>query len=402
MRLTDKTIAALALPKGKAEAIFYDDDLPGFGYRLRAGGSARWVYTYKIGTQHRRITLGSTTTLSASRARQTAAALQAKVRLGADPAAAKAEGRVHAGETVNAALHTYLAHQRTHIKPLSYRQLERHLVKHCRALHGQQLAKVDRRTVAARLAIVANKSGPIEANRVRSSLAAFFAWAIREGLVDANPVVGTSRRPEHSRDRVLSNDELRAIWAATDQSVAGDYSAVVRLLMLTGARANEIASLRWSEVFGDRINLPAERTKNSRAHIIPLSATAEQILHAVPKRLDRDLVFGRHHDSPLSGWSVLKESLDKRIAKSGAKVKPWVHHDLRRTCATRMGEIGVQPHIIEAVLNHVSGHKHGVAGIYNRSTYEPEKRQALTMWAEHLAAIVEGRDPKVVVLPRGA
>jgi integrase len=397
MRLTDKAIASLKLPPGKTEVIHYDDDLPGFGIRLRAGGSARWVYTYKIGTQHRRITFGASSALSASRARATANELHAKVRLGADPSGEKTESRLRAGETMTTALQVYLAHQREHIRPLSYRQLERHLNKHCRSLHSLQLAKIDRRTVATRLTTISSRSGPIEANRVRSSLAAFFAWAIREGLVDTNPVVGTSRRKETSRDRVLTNDELKAIWNASEN--AGDYGAVVQLLMLTGARITEIGSLRWSEVFGDKIVLPAERTKNSRAHIVPLSAAAAGILHAVPKRLARDLVFGRHHDSPLTGWSVLKTALDKRIAKNGAAVE-WVHHDLRRTVATRMAEedLGVQPHIIEAVLNHVSGHKHGIAGIYNRAAYEPEKRQALALWAEHLAAIVEGKGHKSKVV----
>jgi integrase len=398
VRLTDKALAVLTLPKGKREAIFFDDDLAGFGVRLREGGAARWIYQYKIGAQNRRITLGSTTALTATRARASASELHAKVRLGADPGGEKAESRIRAGETLGALLEVYLEEQRQRIKPLSFTQKERHLRKHCRRLHGLQLVKVDRRTIAALLQTVATKSGPIESNRVRASLSAFFTWCISEGYAESNPVVGTNRRPEKSRDRVLSPAELKAIWAAT----AGDddYSAIVRLLMLTGCRAEEIAGLRWSEIFGDMIVLPGTRTKNARDHIVPLSELARAILEARPKMLGCDFVFGRgkHRTRGFTGWSVCKVLLDGRIKANGAEVAHWTNHDLRRTCATSMAELGVQPHIIEAVLNHVSGYKHGVAGIYNRASYGPEKHAALILWADKLLEVVEGKARKVIRL----
>jgi integrase len=172
------------------------------------------------------------------------------------------------------------------------------------------------------------------------------------------------------------------------------------LLALTGARANEIAALSWPEGDDDKIALPASRTKNKRDHVIPLSEQAQAILDHRPRRADHDFVFGRRNGRPFTGWSVCGDLLDARIKDSGATVAHWTPHDLRRTAATRMAELGVPPHIIEAVLNHVSGHKHGVAGIYNRATYEPEKRHALALWADHLLAIVEGRKRVVVPLMR--
>jgi integrase len=397
MRLTDKAIATLALPAGKAEAKFFDDNIPGFGLRLRAGGASRWIFQYNIGAHTRRMTLGSTKALTATRARATASELHAKVRLGEDPAGDKAESRVRAGETFKAVLGDYMAQQRNQLRPISYVQKERHLLKHCRSLHGLPLAKIDRRTVAAKLATVATKSGPVQANRTRGSLSAFFNWCISEGYVENNPVTGTNRRQEKSRDRVLSDADLKAIWAATVGD--DDYSAIVRLLLCTGCRADEIGSLSWSEVFGDRIELPGSRVKNSRDHIVPLSAPAQAILQARPKMLNRDFVFGRPRSGRgFTGWSSCKYSLDDRIKAAGAKVKDWVHHDLRRVVATRMAELGVQPHIIEAVLNHVSGHKAGVAGIYNRATYAAEKQAALILWADKLMEIVEGKVRKVVPL----
>jgi integrase len=395
MKFTQKAVDSFVLPAGKSEAIVFNDELAGFGIRIRRGGARTWIFQYKIGTQHRRITLGSATALSLAQARKTATDLHAQVRLGRDPSGEKTEGRIRAAETVAAALASYLPYQRSHLKPRSYTEVERHLLKHCKPLHGLQLDKVDRRTVAARMTAIATKSGDVTANRVRASLAAFFAWAIREGLAEFNPVAGTGRREERSRERVLTDPELKAIWAAT--AGGDDYSAVVRLLALTGARASEIGALRRSEIEGDRIFLPGSRTKNGRPHVIPLAPAALELLEGRPSRADRDFVFGRQPDRPLTGWSVCKVALDARI---GDAVKGWTHHDLRRTLATRLGELGVAPHIIEALLNHVSGHKHGVAAVYNRANYEIQKRQALTLWAEHLLAIVEGRKATVVSMLR--
>ena len=397
MRLTDKSVAALHLPAGKSEATFFDSELAGFGLRLRAGGATRWVYQYDFGPRTRRITLGSTAALSAAQARAAAADLHHRVRLGADPASDKAESRVRAAETLGALLAVYLEEQRAHLKPLSFTQKQRHLSKHCRPLHGLPIAKVDRRAVAARLTAVAKSSGPVEANRVRASLSAFFSWTIGQGYAELNPVTGTVPRPEKSRDRVLTAAELKAIWAAS--AGGDDYSAIVRLLMLTGCRADEIGSLAWNEIFGDKLVLPGMPTKNGRDHVLPLSAPARAILAARPRMFGGEFVFGRGDNGRgFTGWSSTKMLLDARLKAAGAKVAPWTNHDVRRSVATHMAEIGIAPHVIEAVLNHVSGHKAGVAGIYNRATYDNEKRAALALWADHLLGIVEGKARKVVPL----
>src|SRR5262249_21724918 len=135
-------------------------------------------------------------------------------------------------------------------------------------------------------------------------------------------------------------------------------------------------------------------TKNKRQHIIPITAPMRDILDSRPQRSGRDFIFGRPHDRPFTGWSVCKVALDQRI---GPALTDWCHHDIRRSVATRMAELDVA-HVIEAVLNH-AGYKYGVAGIYNRSTLEPQKRHALTLWAEHLLALVEGRPTPSKVVP---
>jgi integrase len=392
LRLSEKT-SALELPSGKSEVIIFDDDLPGFGVRLRAGGSRTWIFQFKLGEKQRRVTIGSAKAISAAQARKTATDFHARVHLGQDPGAVKAEGKLRAAETMDAALRLYLPYQKARLKPGSYSLVERHLLVNCKPLHGAQLALLDRRAVAGRISAIAAKNGPIAANRTRASLAAFFHWAQREGLATDNPAAFVSRQAERSRERVLTDEELRVIWTAT--AGGSDYDAVIRLLMLTACRIAEIGSLRCSELVDDRIVLPASRTKNGREHIVPLSAPALDIITQRERRTDRDFIFGRRHGTPLTGWSALKAALDERC---GAKMKSWTHHDLRRTAATRMGEIGILPHVIEAVLNHTSGHKHGVAGIYNRATYEPGKAIALARWSDHLLRIVGGREGKVIPL----
>ena len=392
MRFTQKAITDLDLPTGKNETIVFDDDLPGFGLRIRAGGKRTWIYQYKIGNQNRRITLGAATALSLASARATAIKIHAQVRLGRDPSVEKAEARVRASETVAAALQSYLTYQRTRLRPRSYVEVERHLIKHGRPLHSLQLDKVDRRAIAAEISAAAVKSGAVTANRIRASLSAFFAWCIGEGLLDLNPVIGTNRQEEKSRTRVLTDDELKSIWNALGSD---DYSTVVKLLMLTGQRADEIAALRWSEIVGDQIALPESPAKNRRQHIIPMSSAVRAILDG--RAHNDEFVFGRRHGRPFRGWGVCKAALDQR-----AKLKHWVHHDLRRTMATRLAESGTAPHIIEAVLNHVSGHKAGVAGIYNRASYEDQKRIALEKWASHVEEAVSGKRPSTVVKLRHA
>jgi integrase len=404
VKLTTKSTARLTLPPGKADHIEWDDDVAGFGLRLREGGGRTYIFQYKIGPQQRRIALGATSAIDAGRARETAKNLYARVRLGQDPAADKADARIKAAETFEAISRRFLDHQRARLRPRSYLDVERHILVHAKPLHGLQMAKIERRDIASTIAAAADNAGTVTGNRVRTSISSLFSWAMMHGLVESNPVVGTMRNRERSRERVLSANELALIWnnLGDDQD---HYAAVMRLLMLTGQRASEIADLRWSEIKDDTIVLPPERTKNARAHLVPLSGAARAILGVQPRRvnadgLPRDLIFGIG-EGGFNGWAICKTRLNERIVKAAGKPLPhWVPHDLRRTAATMMAELGVQPHVIEATLNHVSGFRAGVAGIYNRNSYAREMATALDLWAEHLMAIVEGREATVVPLHR--
>ena len=401
MKLTTGAIRSLRLPAGKKDHIEWDDEIAGFGVRLREGGSATYVFQYAVGDRQRRMSLGSTRAIDFGPARNSAKDLYAKVRLGGDPAGEKAEAQQKAAETFGVILPRFLAYQQLRVKPRSYGEIERHLLRQSRSLHGLQLAKIRRSDIAAVTSAVAENSGDRAANTVRSSLSSFFAWAMGEGLVDLNPVIGTTKREEKTRNRVLRPEELRLVWthAGGDQ-----YGAIIKLLALTGARLSEIASLRWSEIHDDMIVLPPHRVKNGRGHEIFVTTPAREILDTQPRRTNRDgtprdLIFGRTEGRPYGGWNKAKRQLDERIAQTiGKPLTPFTHHDLRRSFSTHANEIGIAPHIVEACLGHISGFRAGVAGRYIWAAYRSETRRALERWAEQLLAWVAGRESNVITL----
>lgn len=403
MNLTAQTVAALTLDTGKADQIWFDDAVPGFGLRIRKTGARSWIFQYKIGSLTRRYLIGHASAIKVGRAREIASELHAKVRLGGDPAAEKRIKVERASHTFGALVEKYLAQQEREMRPGSYREIKRHLEQHAKPLNGLPIDTIDQRTIADRLNTIDKNSGAVTANRVRSTMSAMWSWAMKEGLALANPVINTNKREEKPRERVLNNAELALVWRALG---ADQYDTIIKLLMLTGQRVNEIAGLRRDEIDLERniITLPGARTKNGRPHDIPIGAIVRALL--VPLAGDmsphnRELVFGRGA-GPFSGFSRCKERLDQKITvlNKGKALAPWVHHDLRRSVATGMAEIGIQPHIIEAILNHVSGHKGGIAGIYNKAVYGAEKAQALARWDEHIAAIVENRASNVTAFKR--
>jgi integrase len=241
--------------------------------------------------------------------------------------------------------------------------------------------------------LVRRSKGPTEA-RARAmygTLSKLFAWLVQKRRLRQSPCIGVHRPvPPQARDRVLTPAEIVKFWAAAD-SANQPFGAVLKLLLLTGCRLNEVAGMRRSEISEGVWTVPGTRTKNRRPHAVPLPTLAARVVDGAQGA--GDLVFSTTGTTPISGWSKTKRRLDAAM-----KIPAWRLHDLRRTAATGMADIGIAPHIIEAVLNHVSGHKAGVAGIYNRSAYLPEKTAALTRWAAHVHGLVAGKVAKVLPL----
>jgi integrase len=396
MKLSAKTVAALELD-GKRDVIHFDDLMSGFGYRLRAGAGGKvlrsWVVQYRRGGASRRLLLGSAEVLSAEQARTMAKKALGLIANGEDPAADRADRRAKDKLTLRSVIDEYLAAKQ--VRPRTLAEIRRYLMVYCRPLHGMPVDAVTRKDIATRLVAIGREHGSITLARARAALSAFFTWAMQMGIVEANPVLGTAKPQDTTpRDRVLSDAELAAIWRACGDD---DFGRIVRLLILMPCRRSEIGGMRWDELVDLERGwtLPTERSKNGRAHTLPLLPMALAIIKAVPRMATRDHLFGVRANG-FTPWEDAKAALGARSGVTG-----WVLHDIRRTVATRMADLGVAPHVIEQVLNHVSGHKSGVAGIYNRSNYEREVRNALALWHDHVRTLVEGGERKVVGFPQG-
>ena len=369
-KVTKSTVERLPL-----NSVLWDSTLVGFGARKQRR-SAFYLIRYRLNGKQRFHTIGRHGVFTPDTARREATRLLGVVASGVDPA----NERATPSETFGSELERYLERKRVVLRPRSLIEIERYLRVQCKSLHSMGLNEIDRRTIALTLAEIEQHSGPVARNRARTSLSAFFAYAIREGLIDgANPVSGTGKANEgNGRDRVLSETELSLVLR-----MLGDdpFSEIVRVLILTGQRRSEVGELAWNEVDFDRglIVLPAIRVKNGRQHEVPLSSQARAVLERQPRK--NEFVFGCRWAS----WSEPKAALDKRL-NGMAK---WTLHDLRRSAATMMADrLDVQPHIVEAVLNHYSGHRAGVAGIYQRAKYQDQMRAALETWGTYVERLV--------------
>jgi integrase len=395
----------LRVPDGAREIQVFDDDLPGFGIRKFVSGKASYFVKYKLGPQQRRLTLGKVTRGNLKAMRLEASKVLAKARLGTDVAGIKRAAAAKSTVTLESIIPRYLDDGEPKWRPRYHAEVKRQLNKDWKPLHGLGLETITRQVVVGVLDDIASQQGEVAADRARTALSGVFGWAIERGLCDSNQTLSISpRAPHRARDRVLTEGELVEVWQA---SGGGEYGAIIRLLILTGQRRLEIGDLSWPEIDMEKgqIDLPAERTKAGRAHLVPLSKSALEILGAINRRKGRDLVFGRRIGG-FSGWSKAKSELDDRIAaarvNAGAKpMTAWRLHDIRRSFVTHLNEHGfAQPHVVEAIVNHISGHLAGVAGVYNKALYLAERRQALDAWSDHVLERVNDRTDSNLAPPR--
>ena len=318
MKLTAANVRTLTVPPGRTEAVYLDDDVRGFGLRAKPSGSRSYVMCWKVKAlggknEHRRVTIGVTITdIDFGKAKEKAKTIKARVRLAHDPGTEIYTAKLDAAQTFEVGVRQFLDTQRPRYRPRSFKQVERHLLKSASALNKKQVAKIIKPDIATVIEAVTVNSGAPAANHPGSSISAFYAWAMRQGLVDANPVIGTEKNKVQSRARVLAPAELRLIWNALDDD---DYGSIVKLLALTGQRKSEIGSLSCSEIYEAEIILPAERTKRSRPHVVPLAPLALKILELRKQQGARDFIFGRG-SSGFANWSKSKELLDERITEA--------------------------------------------------------------------------------------
>jgi integrase len=446
MKLTERKIEALEVKNSGKDRLVFDDEQRGLAVRVTSSGGRTYLAQYTLHGHKWRVPLGSCSAVSLADARDAAAAIMGDVAKGRNPAAdrkeaAAAERAKRARDRLTLRVliddwhRLHLAGQRASYAAEAVRALHRAFADWL----DSAAEDLDRASVVRALDAVARRrrrksdgasdkpKGAAMTGRTAAYGRAAFAWAVRRGMVAGNPFAELPiAKSIAKRERVLTDDEIAEIWAAAGKA-ATPYGTIVRLLILTGQRRGEVAGMTWGELSDDLASwtMPGERTKNGTAHMVPLSAPTCNLVRALlpndsneakralaERRTSATLALPGAVGTPFAGWSKAKAALNNAIldarakaAPKGAKpnpLVPWSLHDLRRTVATGLQRLGVRLEVTEAVLNHVSGTRGGIAGVYQRHDWANEKRAALDAWASHVLAIAEGRPPsaKVVALAR--
>jgi len=416
VRLT-KTVVEAEAP-GPTPRFVWDASLSGFGVKITPAGGRVYVVQYrpKASRETRRYTLGRHgAPWTTAKAREAAADLLARIRLGEDPfvsdqaarateQAAVREGRAAKTRAVAEAFPVIVEQfVEKYAKPRnrSWAESQRILTSpDVLAWQERQVSSIKRKDVIQVIDAVATRSEPA-ARLLFAHLRKLFNWCVERQYVEVSPCLGlkgpATNRP---RDRWLSDDELRLVWLATYE-LGWPFAPLFRLLILTGQRREEVSAIAWAEVDLDKAEwtIPAARAKNGKAHVVDLSPLAREILEAIKGR--EGLVFTTTGDTPVSGHSRAKARLDDIVEEARQQeavergepqpteeLAPWRIHDLRRTAATGMARLGSPPHVVEAVLNHVSGSRGGLVAVYQHYDHRPERRAALLAWSEHVGKIV--------------
>jgi integrase len=402
MKLTMNRIGDLACPAGKRDKLVFDDEQPGLGVRVTASGGKTYLAQYVFRGQKRRVPLGKCDAVDLKAARLAARAILGAVASGRDPAKerkAEAEEAKQRAAREALTLDTLIADwERLHLAGKRPRYASE-AVRALKFAFAKQLdapaADLDRAAVVKILDGLTKKGHAAMASRTAAYGKAAYGWAIKRGTLDVNPFGAIPTAPTTKRDRVLSDVELKAIWRATDG--AGVFNSIVRFLLLTGQRRDEVGGMTWDEISADLSTwtLPATRAKNGAAHVVPVSKPARALLG---KRGSGPVFPGR--DGTFGGWSKSKAALDRRMLAglqdlarergedASEELADWRLHDLRRTVATGLQRLGVRLEVTEAVQNHVSGSRAGIVGVYQQHDWAKEKRAALEAWGKRVMTIV--------------
>lgn len=418
-----KMLTAPAVEKLKpasARREIADARMPGLYLIIQPSGAKSWAVRYRHGRRSRKYTIGSYPAYDLLKARKIARDVLQAAGEGLDPAKQKIKARAaaKAGQRhlfADVAKTFILKHAKPRnrswretarvlgLKPIAGKPGEFELLRRAKAGEKgnrrsrdglatkwakREVGDIGKRDILEELDAIAG----VGANRVLAALRKFFNWCIERDIIATSPCAGLKApAPEQSRDRVLTDTEIRLLWIVTEK-VGYPFGPFTRLLLLTAQRREEVAGMRAAEI--DAVagiwTIPKERAKNNETHDVPLSDAALEVIRKLPKIAGRPgLLFTHTGITPISGFSKARRALMKAMSEAadGAEVEHFTFHDLRRTAASGMGKLGVAPHIIEAVLNHRTGVIRGVARVYNRHAYDKEKRAALDAWALHISQL---------------
>ena len=417
-KLTDVFIQKQKVAEGQRLEIF-DQQVPGFGVRIGARERA-FFFIRRVDGRKVRMSLGVYPVISLASARSKALSILHRIKAGEDPTVElkrrRPGGSADTDNTFSAVadrfLNQYCRGKKTPLRERTVTEYERHLKGALVSTWKRRpIDKITDKDVIAAIDQLEAAGMFATARLFKAYLRKFFGWCVEKRLIQSNPALNAplaSRPADFVRERVLSVPELRIVLKAANRLDA-PYRAFVNVLALCGQRRHETSIMRWADLELEADNavwyIPAEVTKNRRAHDVPLSPEVRDIIRSVPRIVsthERDggtvggqlsaHVFSGDGRNPVSGFSKIKARLDRLIEEDRLANRPedppmahWTWHDLRRSAATGMADMGVAPHVIEAILNHVSGSKAGVAGIYNRGRYDDERRRALAAWSGLLA-----------------
>jgi integrase len=389
-----------------------DPALSGLYLVVQPSGAKSWALRYRYAGKPKKLTLGRWPVMGLADARAAASEAIEAVDHGTDPSAAKKA-------TKAARLETQLS-ERDKIKTLvekfgarhlstlkSGETVKRELNRHVVAIWGERdIQTITKRDVIDLLDGIADSGRVVTANRVRAYLNKFLSWCVERDIIKQSPAMGVKpAAKEKSRDRVLTDQEIKWFWQAC--TVEGQpWGHLGKMLLLTGQRLGEVVNMTDREITGDLWHLTADRTKNGRAHDVALSEAARDVLGAVGRVNGRaGYVFTINGASALQGYHKGRNHIAKRMAEIASEergetveIPHWTFHDLRRTAATGMARLGIPVRVTEAVLNHVSGTAGGIVSVYQRHDYADEKRDALNAWARFVGDLVDGTPNNVVRL----
>jgi integrase len=419
-----QTVAERSRPPAEGHITLWDSNCPGFGLRISAKGRRTWICMYRVaGGPQVMETIGTMAVIpSVATARELARASMLKAKQGIHPVHERQQRRVAAQAeaeqqafTFNKLVADFISkyhERRKHSRPSTIYTARRLLNRAVVAIGDKPVCDITDADIRKLVDTLADSRlrtwrgesmapASSEANNVLAQLGTLFRWAVKQNLVDSNPTAKIeapfdSRR---ERDRVLSDPELVAVWQACEQT-GWPFGKIIQLLLLTGQRVGEVGGLPWSELDVDHAlwHLPGARAKNGKAHDIPLSDQAMAIIHELPRIDGSEFVFpGRDSIQPIKDFFAAKQRINSIVEP---KMAPWVLHDIRRTVATGLQKLGIRLEVTEATLNHISGSRRGIVGIYQRHDYAEEKRAALTAWGRFVDGLVRSDTRRNVVTLR--
>ena len=418
IRISKATVDA-AMPVASGDVILWDDRIAGFGLKITPAGLKVYIYRYRVAkpgqaaqTAPRKYTIGRHGDLTPDQARKRAQELAAMVAQGVDPRQQELDAMAAREATV-----TLVEEQARVERDLAFRRIAKLWLEHYQNDMERRASSVAMATLVVNRYLMPAlgdtpmphigrsqlqpviDSIPSHKRGIRRAVFAYssvlWGWAIRRGHIAVNPILAMEKPPAPAaRERVLTDNELTRLFRVAD-TLHPVWTALFKLLVLTGQRRSEVAGIMWEEL--DRATatwtIPASRAKNAKAHLVPLAPAAVWLLDAQASGTvwpQRGYILTTTGRTPVSGISKAKAALDKAMSNEGREVDAWRLHDIRRTVATGLQRLGVRFEVTEAVLNHVSGSKGGVAGVYQRHDWADEKRSALEAWAGHVEQLIRG------------